>query len=120
MSSRRKTFPVHEIGNELIQIYEKTGVGPFNVQHQGQLTPLQKSVIAKTIKHNNEKKREKMDNAKSGGGPGPQSSPKNGAYDKKKQMLKEQHGAGSDSYQNQDFDPDKPLVMDEDEVMHKN
>lgn len=109
------SFALKRIGAELVFFYEKTGTPPWEpVEHQGQLTPLQKQTIAYGQEYRNEKEREHIDQASSS----QPSRPRNGmgrtsAVDKKKQAVAGQYGAANVSYKNADFDPDKPLIIED-------
>lgn len=119
------TFPVREVGEELLRIQEHTGVSPFKgVDHQGQMTPLQKYVVLETINQREEEKRERAQQAQSQGGGTPTGTPTNAAHggSKKEQIMKQQaeqaYGANSvTTYKNQEYqgDEDPPLIVGEDE-----
>lgn len=110
---------MQEVGNELITLYEKTGVEPFRgVEHQGQLTPLQRYVIIETVNQNNRDKQQKVEEARNGGYDGvPNAAHGGGASSKQKEMLKKQYGEEDKSFvskEYQDGDP-PPLVVNDDE-----
>lgn len=111
---------MQEVGNELITLYEKTGVEPFReVDHQGQLTPLQRHVIIETVNQNNKDKQQKVEEARNGGDYNgvPNAAHNGGARSKQKEMLKEQYGEEDKSFTSkeyQDGDP-PPLVVDDED-----
>lgn len=124
-----QNFQAHEIGNELISLYEKAGLYPFEIRYQSEMTPTQKWVIFKTLEWRAERKKEAHDKATNGEPPSsPPSSPNgtpngltpNGAYSKRQELV-ESNVAGGQSgtvtYVNQDFDENSDLIMDDDEVM---
>jgi hypothetical protein len=118
-----QTFPAHEIGNELLTVYEKTGLAPFDgINTQSEMTPTQKWVVGKTLEHRQEKKEEKYEEAQNGngpGGPGGGMTP-NSAHSKRQELMESNVGGGQSgtmTYVNEDFDEDKGLFMDDEEVM---